>query len=125
MLDHRKTKGIPKNIYFCFIDYAKAFDHLDHKKTMENSSRDGNTRPPYLSPEEAVCRTRRNSWNWKWNADWFKIGKGVIRPVYCQLIYLTYMQSTSCEMPGWINHKLESRLPGEISTTSDMHMIPL
>ena len=32
MLDHRKTKGIPKNIYFCFIDYAKAFDHLDHKK---------------------------------------------------------------------------------------------
>ena len=39
--------------------------------------------------------------------------------------YLTSMQSISCEMPGWMNHKLESRLPGEISTTSDMEMIPL
>ena len=40
-------------------------------------------------------------------------------------VYLTYIQSTSCEMPGWMNHKLESRFPGEISTTSDMQMIPL
>ena len=38
--------------------------------------------------------------------------------------YLTYMQSTSCKMPGWMNHKLESRLPGEISTTSEMEMTP-
>ena len=38
--------------------------------------------------------------------------------------YLTYMQSTSCKMPGWMNHKLESRLPGEISTTSEMQMTP-
>ena len=44
--------------------------------------------------------------------------------VYCHLAYLNYMQSTSCKMPGWINHKLESRLLGEISTTSDMQMIP-
>ena len=44
--------------------------------------------------------------------------------VYCHPAYLTSMQSTSCEMLGWMNHKLESRLSGEISTTSDMQMIP-
>ena len=43
---------------------------------------------------------------------------------YCHPAYLTYMQSTSCEMPGWMKHKLESRLPGEISITSDMQMTP-
>ena len=45
--------------------------------------------------------------------------------VYCHPAYLTSMQSISCKMLGWMNHKLESRLPGEISTTSDMQMIPL
>ena len=44
-----------------------------------------------------------------------KLGKEYIKAVYCHLAYSTYMQSTSCEMPGWMNHKLESRLPGEIS----------
>ena len=44
--------------------------------------------------------------------------------VYCHPVYLTYMQSTSCDMPGWMSYKLKSRLPGEISTTSDMRMIP-
>ena len=53
-----------------------------------------------------------------------KLGKEYIKAVYCHPAYLTYMQSTSCEMPGWMNHKLESRLPGEISVTSDMQMIP-
>ena len=47
------------------------------------------------------------------------------KDVYCHFAYLTYMQSTSYEMPSWMNHKLELRLLGEISTTSDMHMIPL
>ena len=56
--------------------------------------------------------------------DWFQIGKGYVKAVYCHPVYLTYMQSTSCEM-GWVTHKLESRLLGEISTTSDMQMIPL
>ena len=54
-----------------------------------------------------------------------KLGKKYVRAVYCDLVYLTSMQSTSCEMPGWMTHKLESRLLGEISTTSDMQMIPL
>ena len=50
-----KAREFQKNIYFCFIDYAKAFDCVDHNK-LENSSRDGNTRPPYLLPEKSVCR---------------------------------------------------------------------
>ena len=54
------SKRNPKNIYFCFIDFAKAFDCVDHKK-LENSSRDGNTRAPYLTPEKSVCRSRGNS----------------------------------------------------------------
>ena len=49
-----------------------------------------------------------------------KLGKEYVKAVYCHLAYLTYMQSTSCKMPGWEKHKLESRLPGEISITSDM-----
>ena len=53
-----------------------------------------------------------------------KLGKEYIKAVYCHPAYLTDMQSTSCEMPGWMKHKLESRLPGEISITSDMQMTP-
>ena len=54
-----------------------------------------------------------------------KLGKEYDKAVYCDPAYLTSMQSTAWEMPGWMNHKLESRLPREISTTSDMQMIPL
>ena len=53
-----------------------------------------------------------------------KSGKEYVKAVYCHPAYLNYMQSTSCEMPGWMKHKLESRLPGEISITSDMQIIP-
>ena len=53
-----------------------------------------------------------------------KSGKDNIKTVYCHLAYLTYMQSTSCELPGWMKHKLESRLSGEISITSDTQMTP-
>ena len=53
-----------------------------------------------------------------------KLGKEYVKAVYCHPAYITYMQDTSCEMPGWMNHKLKSRLPGEISTTSDMQMTP-
>ena len=53
-----------------------------------------------------------------------KLGKEYIKVVYCHPAYLTSMQTTSCEMPGWMNHKLESRLLGEISITSDMQMTP-
>ena len=53
-----------------------------------------------------------------------KLGKEYDKAVYCHPVYLNYMQSTSCEMPGWMNHKLESRLVGKISITSDMQIIP-
>ena len=53
-----------------------------------------------------------------------KLGQEYIKAVYCHPAYLTYMQSTSCEMPGWMKHKLESRLLGEMSITSDMQMTP-
>ena len=56
--------------------------------------------------------------------DWFKIEQ-YDKAMYCHPANLTYMQSTLCEMPGWMNHKLKSRLLGEISTTSGMQMIPL
>ena len=51
-----------------------------------------------------------------------KLEREYVKVVYCHPAYLTYMQSTSCEMPDWMKHKLESRLPGEISITSDMQM---
>ena len=55
-----KTREFQKNIYFCFIDYAKAFDCVDHNK-LENSEQDGNTRPPDLPLEKSVCRSGSNS----------------------------------------------------------------
>ena len=68
--------------------------------------------------QEATVRTGHGT------TDWYQIGKGVRQAVYCHPAYLTYMQSTSCEMLGWIKHKLESRLPGEISVISDMQKTP-
>ena len=54
-----------------------------------------------------------------------RLGKEYDKTVYCPPVYLMYMQSTSCEMPGWMIHKTESRLPGETSITSDMQMTTL
>ena len=65
-LNPRKSKEVQKNLYFCFIDYAKAFYCVDHNK-LENSSWDGKTRPPNLPFEKPVCRSRSNTWNRPWN----------------------------------------------------------
>ena len=56
-----KAREFQKNIYFCFIDYAEAFDCVDHNKLWETSERDGNTRPLYLPLEKSVCRSRSNT----------------------------------------------------------------
>ena len=56
----KRAREFPKNIYFCFTDYAKAFDCMD-PKFVESSYRDGNTRQPYLSPKKPACRSRSNS----------------------------------------------------------------
>ena len=61
-----KSKEFQKNIYFCFIDYAKAFDCVDHNK-VSKILRHGNTRPPDLPLEKCVCRSGSNSQNWTWN----------------------------------------------------------
>ena len=67
--------------------------------------------------QDTTVRTERRT------TDWFKIGKRVHQYCILSLCYLTFMQSTTCKMLGWINHKLESRLPGEISANSDMQMM--
>ena len=89
---------------------------------MESSSRDENTRLSYLLlrnlyvGQEATVRFGLEQQTGS------KLEKKYVKAVYCYLAYLTYMQSTSCEMLGWMKHELESRLPGEISITSDMQM---
>ena len=80
---------------------------------MENSSRDGNTRPPYLPPEKQQLELDTEQQIGS------KSGKEYLKA------YLTSMQSISCEMLGWMKHKLESRLPGEVSITTDTQMTPL
>ena len=113
-----------KEIYFCFTDYVKAFDCVDHNKLWKILKEMGI--PDHLTcllrnlyaGQEATVRTRHGT------TDWFQIGKGVHQAAYCHPAYLTYMQSTSRKMLDWRKHKLESILPREISITSDMQMIP-
>ena len=89
---------------------------------MENSSRDGNTRPPYLPPENLHAGQETTVRIGHGTTDWFQIGKGVYQG--CKLTPCLF--NLSCGMPGWMKHKLESRLLGEISIISDMQMtLPL
>ena len=83
----------------------------------------------YQTPLPASCETWMKVKNQELEPDmeqWTdkNMGKEYVKDIYCHPAYLTYMQSTSLEMPGWMKHKLESRLPGEISISSDGHMIP-
>ena len=87
---------------------------------MENSSRDRNTRPPDLTPEIFVLVKKQQLEPDMKQQTGSKLGKEYVKAVYCHSVYLTYMQSTSQEMLDWMKHKLESRLPGEISVTSDI-----
>ena len=118
-----KAKEFQRNIYFCFIDYAKTFDCVDHN-ILQNSSRDGNTRPPDLPPEKSMQVKKQQLELDMEQQTGLKLGKGYIKAVYCHPAYLTYMQSISWKMLGWKKHKLESRLQGEISITSDTQMTP-
>ena len=88
---------------------------------MENSLRDGNTRPPDLPLEKTVFQQLELDMEQQTGS---KSGKEYVKAVYCHPAYLTYMQSILCEKFSWIKHKLESRLPGEISISSDMQMTP-
>ena len=109
-----KAKKFQKNIYFCYIDYAKAFDWVDQntmwKILQEMGKQDHLTcllRNLYAGQEA----TEPDMGQWTG----CKLQKEYVKAVYCHLAYLTYMQSTSCEMLGWMKHRQESRLSGEIS----------
>ena len=116
------AREFQKNI--CFIDYAKAFDWVDHNKLWKNLKE--MAIPDHLTcllrnlytGQEATVRTIMEQQTGS------KLGKEYIKAVYCHSAYLTYLQSTSSEMQGWIKHKLGSRLLGVISITSDMQMTP-
>ena len=108
-----KAREVQKNI--CFIDYAKASDCVDHNKLWKILQEMGI--PDHLTcllrklyaGQESTVRNRHGT------TDWFQIGKGVHQGCILSPCYLTYMQSISCKMLDWVKHKLESRLPGEIS----------
>ena len=81
-----KARKFQKNIYFCFIDYTKAFDYVDHNK-LENSERDGNTRPPDL-PSEKSIQVKKQQFELdmeQWTGS--KLGKEYIKAVYCHPAY--------------------------------------
>ena len=119
-----KAREFQKNIYFCFIDYAKAFDCVDHNilwKILKEIE----------IPDHLTCLLRNQGYAGQeatvgpyMEQTGFKLGKEYVKAVYGHTAYSTYMKSTSCQMSGWMKHKLESRLPGEISITSDMLMMP-
>ena len=117
-----KPRKFQKNIYFCFIDWTfKAFDCVGHSKLWKILT-DGNTLPPYL-PLGMQVKKQQLELDMEQQTG-SKLGKEYVKAVYCHPAYLTSMQSVSCEMPDWMKHKLESRLPGEISIISDMQMTP-
>ena len=102
-----KAREFQKNI--CFIDYAKAFDSVDHNK-LENSSRDGNTRWLDLPLEKSICRSGSLNCSKQLEVDMeqhtvSKSGKEYVKAVYCHPAYLTYVQSTSWETLGWMKMK--------------------
>ena len=110
----KKAREFQKNIYLCFIDYSKTFDCVDHNKLwkilqeMEISDHLTCLLRNLYAGQEATVRTDMEP-----QAD-SKLGKEYVKAVYCPPAYLTYMQSTSWEIPGWMKLKLELRLPGEI-----------
>ena len=106
-----------KNIYFCFTDYAKAFDCVDCNKLWRILQEVG-------IPDHLTCLLR-NLYGGQEATEpdmeqqtGSKLEKEYVEAVYCHTAYLTYMQTTSCEISGWMKHKLETRLPGETSIIS-------
>ena len=119
-----KAREFQKNIYFCFIDYAKAFDCVDHNKLWKILKKMGI--PDHLTclfgnlyaGQEATVRNGHGT------TDWFQIGKGVHQG--CILLPWLFNLYAECIMrnAGLEEAQLESRMPGEISITSDMQMTP-
>ena len=120
-----KAREFQKNIYFCFIDHGKAFDCVGHNKLWKFFKEMGTL-------DHLTCLLRGSCMQHKKQQlepnmeqrTGSKLGREYIKTVYCYPAYVTSIQSTSCKMPGWMKLKLESRLPGEISTTSDTQVTP-
>ena len=100
-----KAKKFQKNIYFCFIEYAKAFDCVYHNKLWKTLKRDGNTRPSYLSPEKPVYRSRSNR-NVR-ETDWFKRRGGV----HQGSILSPYLFNLYAEHIMWNPHEIPCEIP--------------
>ena len=114
-----KKEEFQKNNYFCFIDYAKAFDCVDHNK-LENSERDKNTcflRNLYAG-QEATVRTGHGT------TDWFQFRKRVHQGCILSSCLFNFYAEHIMRNGGLEKHKLESRLLGEMWITSDMQMTP-
>ena len=94
------------------------------KQTVENSSRDGNTRPPDLPPEKSVCSQEATVRTGHGTTDWFQIGKGVCQGCILSPCLFNFYAEYIMETPGWMNDTLQSRLLGEMSITLDTQMMP-
>ena len=112
-----KMRDFQKNIYFCFIDYAKTFDCVNHNKLCKILKEMGGKKKEMGIPDHLTYLLRNlyagQEAHLELNIEqWIgsKLGKEYDKAIYCHLAYLTYIQSTSCKMPGWMKHKLESRL---------------
>ena len=109
----KKVREFQKNIYFCFIDYAKTFDCVDHNKLWKMIKRwEYQTTLPISWEIYMQVKKKQLELDMAQQTG-SKSGEDYIMAVYCHPAYLTYMQSTSREMLGWKKHKLESRLPGD------------
>ena len=119
-----KAREFQKNIYFCFIDYAKVFDYVYHTKLWKILKEMGmlETLPASWEICMQVKKQQLELDMEQWTDS--KLGKEYVKAVYCHPAYLTYMHSTSCDMLGWMKHKLESWFQGEISIISHMQMTP-
>ena len=118
-----RAREFQKNIYFCFIDYAKAFGWITTNCGKIWKRWEYQTTWP--ASWETCMQVRKQQLELDMEQQTgSKRRMENVKAIYCHPAYLTYMQSTSWEMLGWRKHKLESRLPGEISITSDIQMMP-
>ena len=106
-----KAREFQKNICFCFIDYAKAFDCVNHNKLWKLLKR-WKYQTTWPASWEICMKVRKQQWELDMDQQTgYKSGMEYVSAIYCHPAYLIYMQSTSWEMLGWRKHKLESRLP--------------
>ena len=118
------SRELQKNIYSSFTEYAKTFDCVDYNKLWEILQE-------MEIPEHLTCLLKNLCASQEalvsmghGTIHWFQIGKGVHKGCILSPCLFIYIQNASCEMPDWMNHQLESRLLGEISTTSHKQMTP-